>query len=186
MLGAPGSGKTRLGTLLARELRIPFLARDDVRGGLYFTAGAWGEHPGPVPSRDEAVEVFLGLVEALAGAGVSCVAEYVVRDDRPQDLARITSVADCVGVRTSCDDAAGRRTRRERADRLFRRRPVLESLGYRTVDEHAAAAAERMAVVATQMRTAFDFPVVDVDTSDGYDPTLDEIVEAVVSQPPPN
>ncbi len=183
MLGEPGSGKTRLGTRLARALRVPFLARDDVRGGLYFTRGAWGERPGPVPTGDEAVETFLTLVETLAGLGVSCVAEYVVRDDRPEDLARIAAVADCVGVRTRCDDAAARRSRRERASRLFQRRPVLDALGYRTVEEHAAAASERMAAVAIQMRTSFDFPILEVDTNDGYAPALGEMVEFVVSPP---
>ena len=71
MVGEPGSGKTGLGTQLARELRIPFVARDDVRTGLYFTAGAWGDRPGPPPPGDEATETFLRLVETLAGLGVS-------------------------------------------------------------------------------------------------------------------
>ena len=37
--GAPGSGKSTLGAELSRALRMPFIARDDVRGGLFFTAG---------------------------------------------------------------------------------------------------------------------------------------------------
>ncbi len=86
VLCEPGSGKTELGTTLARTLRVPFLARDDVRTGLYFTTGAWGDQPGPPPSRDEATGTFLCLVETMAGLGVSCVAEYVIRDDRPEDL----------------------------------------------------------------------------------------------------
>ncbi len=121
------------------------------------------------------------LVETLAGLGVSCVAEYVVREDRPEHLARIAAVADCVGVRTGCDDAAARRARRERSSRLLRRRPVLDALGYRTVEEHVVAAGDRMAVIATEMRTTFDFPVLEVDTNDGYDPALGEIVEFVVN-----
>jgi hypothetical protein len=181
MLGEPGSGKTVLGTVPARELRVPFLARDDVRGGIYFTRGAWGDHPGPVPSGDEAVEAFLTLVETIAGLRVSCVAEYVLRENRPEDLARITAVADCVGVRTWCDDAAARRAGRERENRLLARRPVLDALGYRTVEERVAAAGDRMAAVATQMRTTFDFPVLAVGTNDGYDPPLDRIVEFVVN-----
>jgi predicted kinase len=53
MLGEPGSGKTELGTTLARALRVPFLARDDVRTGLYFTAGAWADrdHLRPATTR---------------------------------------------------------------------------------------------------------------------------------------
>jgi hypothetical protein len=43
--GAPGTGKTTLGTELSRALQIPFLARD-VRRGLFFTNGADGQHAG--------------------------------------------------------------------------------------------------------------------------------------------
>jgi predicted ATPase len=38
--GAPGSGKTTLRTV--RALHVPFLARGDVRRGLFFTTGAFG------------------------------------------------------------------------------------------------------------------------------------------------
>jgi hypothetical protein len=106
MLGEPGSGKTRLGTELARFLRVPFLARDDVRGGLYLSRGGWGEEPVPGPPGGEAVEAFLSLVEAMADRGVSCVAEYVFRSARPQELQRITDVARCVGIVAKCDDPA--------------------------------------------------------------------------------
>jgi len=179
MVGEPGSGKTRLGVSLAGALRLPFLARDDVRTGLYFTAGAWSERPGPVPPADAAVETFLRLVETMAALGVSCVAEYVVRDERPEDMARITAVARCVGVRTACADAPARRADRARTDRLLARRPVLDALGYRSVGEHTARAEVRMAAVTAQMRTVFDFPVLEVDTNDGYDPPLDDIVDFV-------
>jgi predicted kinase len=182
MLGEPGSGKTELGTTLARTLRVPFLARDDVRTGLYFTTGAWGDQPGPPPPGDDATGTFLRLVETMAGLGVSCVAEYVIRDDRPEDLERITRVAHCVGVWTWCDDAAARRATREQADLLLRRPPVLAALGYRTIDEHVARATTRMAAVTSQMRTAFDFPVLAVSTKDGYVPSLPEIVEFVAGR----
>jgi len=182
MLGEPGSGKTELGTRLARTLRVPFLARDDVRTGLYFTTGAWTEDPGPPPPRDEATATFLTLVEALAGLGVSCVVEYVIRDDRPEDLERITRVAHCVGVRTWCDDAPARQATRERADPLLRRPPVLAALGCEGIDEHVAQSTAHMAAVTSQMRTSFGFPVLAVGTDDGYDPSLPEIVEFIARQ----
>jgi predicted kinase len=179
MVGEPGSGKTALGTKLARTLRVPFLARDDVRTGLYFTTGAWGDQPGPPPPRDDATGTFLSLVETMAGLGVSCVVEHVIRDDRPEDLERITRVAHCVGVRTWCDDAPVRRATREQADPLLRRPSVLAALGYGTIDEHVAQATTHMAAVTAQMRTAFDFPVLAVSTHDGHDPSIPEIVEFV-------
>lgn len=43
LTGVPGSGKSTLGRRLSEALRVPFVARDDVRGGLAMTAGAWGD-----------------------------------------------------------------------------------------------------------------------------------------------
>jgi predicted kinase len=179
VLGEPGSGKSRLGRRLARELRIPFLGRDDVRTGLWFTAGAWTDHPGPVPAADDAVEAFLVLAETLARVGVSCVVEYVIREARPQDLDRLTRVANCIGIWTSCSDAPARVAARDRADRLVNRRPVLDALGHGSIEEHVVAVSARMAGVTAEMQTTFDFPVLRVETDGPYRPDLDQIVEFV-------
>lgn len=122
--GAPGSGKSTLGAALARAVRVPFLARDDVRGGLFLTAGAWGPRPARVPPADEAV------------------------------------------------------------DRLLSRRPVLDVLGYATVDDHTAAAAARMGSVAGAMQVDLGLPTLRVATDDGYEPGLDAIVEFAVAATP--
>jgi predicted kinase len=181
MLGEPGSGKTCLGTQLAGTFRMPFLARDDVRTGLYVTAGAWTDRPGPAPAADDAVEAFLVLTETMARLGVSCVVEYVVRDRRPQDLNRLTLVANCVGLWTWCDDAPARLAVRDRANHLINRRPVLDALGFRTIEEHVASATSRMAVVTSEMRESFDFPLLRVETNDSYEPNPDKIIEFVAS-----
>jgi len=181
MLGEPGSGKSSLGAALAGALRIPFLRRDDVRTGLYFTAGAWTDQPGPAPSADDAVEAFIVLAETMGALGISAVLEYVVRDRRPQDVQRLVQVADCVGIWTWCDSAPARVAARERADQLMNRQPVLDALGCRTIDDHVARVADRMAAVTSEMRTVFEFPVLRVETNDSYRPTLGEIVDFVTS-----
>ena len=174
--GEPGSGKSTLGRALAGALRIPFLARDDVRGGLFLTGGAWRPQPHDVPSADQAVEAFLELVESAAQLGVSCVAEYVVRRSRPPDLDRITASADCVVLVTWCRDPMARFASRNRVDPFITRSGVLEALGIASVDEHTDAAIERMRGVARDMRTDFDLPMLRVNTDDGYDPGLDEVI----------
>jgi len=178
--GEPGSGKSTLGAELSRALRVPFIARDDIRGGLFFTAGAWSPRPRRVPSADESVEAFLHIVESMIGLGVSCVVEYVLRERRPDDLQRITNVATCRVVHTWCRDAADRLARRNNGDRLLNRRPVLEALGYSTIEQHTSGAVARMRSVTDEMKTDFQLPVLEVDTNEGYEPGLDVIIEFVV------
>jgi predicted kinase len=66
--GLPGSGKNTLARRLSQLLRIPYLARDDVRGGLLFTEGAWADTLDRIPSAEEAVDVFLATAEQLLRA----------------------------------------------------------------------------------------------------------------------
>ncbi len=179
--GEPGSGKSTLGATLAGALRVPFIARDDVRGGLFFTQGSWTDAPGELPSSDEAVETLLRLVETAAGLGVSLVVEYVVRRGRPRDLERLTAVSDCVVLITSCGDARQRFVQRSLDDRLLNRPVVLDALGYVSIDEHTNDAAARMDAVIAEMRTEFDVPTMHVTTDDGYVPDLDQIIEFVTN-----
>ncbi len=177
--GAPGSGKTTLATQLARELRVPFLARDDVRGGLLMTAGGWTDEVRRIPPADEAVDVFLHLAESMLRAGVSCVLEYVVRNGRPADFQRLTALADVVVIETFCDDPMRRVRDRNNADRLIANSAVLEATGFDSVTQHTAAVVERMTSVASEMRTTFEVPMMRVETNDGAEPPLDELVDFV-------
>lgn len=174
--GEPGSGKSTLGTELSRALSIPFLARDDIRRGLYFTAGAWTDHPGPVPSAEASVETFLRVIESMTALGVSLVAEYVVRRDRSAELDRLRNAADCAVIVTKSSAAPQRFRTRHVRDRLINRRPVLDALGYASAEEHTVDAVERMRSVTEEMRTDFDLPTLVVDTDGEYSPGLDDII----------
>lgn len=175
LTGAPGTGKSTLGTALAAMLRVPFLARDDIRGGLLFAAGAWGDELERVPTADEAVEVFLQTVEGLLAHEVSCVIEYVLRSHRPGDLDRILAAGECVIVVTECTDPTARLVQRNQSDRLIANPAVLRAVGAPTVEAHTAAMLERMRQVEREMLREFPVPVLHVDTTDGYDPGLDAI-----------
>jgi len=160
-------------------MRVPFIARDDVRGGLFFTVGAWSGRPSSVPTAEEAVESFLRIVETTSALGVSCIVEYVVRRGRPDDLQRMAAVGDCRVIYTWCRDALERFARRNGTDRLLNRQPVLDALGYTTIGEHTRDAITRMQSVSGEMRTDFDLPILRVNTDDGYEPALDEIIDFV-------
>jgi hypothetical protein len=176
LTGAPGTGKTTLGTTLAAILRVPFIARDAIRGGLLFSAGAWRDELSRLPSGDEAVETFLQTVEGLLARDVSCVVEYVVRSARPADLDRLCAAGDCVVIMTGCEDPTSRVVGRNQVDRLVANPAVLGALGLSTVDEHTALTVERMRHVELEMRTEFSLPVLRVNTTDDYDPGIEAII----------
>ena len=179
LTGAPGSGKSTLGRQVAVRLRLPFIARDDVRGGLLFTAGAWSDRLERVPPSDEAVEAFLCVVESLLAGGVSCVVEYVMRRHRPDDFDRIAALGDCVVIVTSCTNPIERVRERNLSDRMVSSPPVLEASGFSSIEQHTKAVVTRMRSVIGEMRVDFPVPVLAVDTDGDYRPGLDDITAFV-------
>ncbi len=120
------------------------------------------------------------MLEATTSLGVSCIAEYVLPTDRPGDLDRITTTGDCVVIVTHCERSLERFESLHRRDRLINRRPVLDVLGYATVDDHAIGAIGRAQVLTERMRTDFDLPTLTVSTDDGHDPPFEAVVEIVI------
>lgn len=70
---------------------------------------------------------------------------------------------------------------RAKAERLLNRGPVLDALGYATVEQHIADVLKRRQQVTREMRTDFDLPTLRVNTDDGYDPGLDSIIAFVTA-----
>ena len=161
---------------------MPFLARDDVRGGLLFSAGAWSESVERIPSSEEAVSLFLELVEVLVRGGASCIIEYVVRTSRPMELNRLMAAGDCVAIVTHCEQALDRFAERNRRDPLIANGALLAAAGYDNVEVHTTHAIERMRLVERDMLLDFPFPMLQVDTADGYNPRLAEVIEFALSR----
>jgi Mg2+ and Co2+ transporter CorA len=144
------------------------------------TAGAWRDALEQLPASDTAVDAFLDIVELTLRRGVSCIAEYVFRSHRPDDLQRILVAGDAVVIVTTCPDPQPRLVERNAADRLVALPGVLRAAGASSVAEHTAAMVERMRSVELEMMTRFPVPTLTVDTTDQYDPGLDMIVEFAV------
>lgn len=176
--GEPGSGKTSLGLQLATALRVPFLGRDHIRGGLLATAGLWTNQLHDPPPREVAVDAFVEIVETTARRGVTSVVEFVVTPQRVEALRRLEAAANCLVVLAAARDTAARAERRDRADALLNRPDVLAALGHRSIDDYLGAP-EREVVRAT-MHTEFDLPLLRIATDGGYDPQLDRIVDWVI------
>jgi hypothetical protein len=93
------------------------------------------------------------------------------------------AVADCVVVMTVCADPTARLRDRNETDRLIANGAVLRAAGFAGVAEHTEMAVRRMATVAAEMRTHFPLPTLEVDTTEGYRPDIEDVLTFVTDAP---
>ncbi|MFD5467832.1 AAA family ATPase [Kitasatospora sp. NPDC127059] len=162
--GGPGSGKTTLAHALARAIGCPAVVRDELKQGLL--------HAGTrTPAPDRAVhDAFFAVLGVLVDAGVSAVAEAAYQDRlwRP-GLAPLAAHTELRVVHCRVDPAVARQ---RIAARL-------------ATDRHRAAHADRdlLAAPPGPGNLLDDFtplslpaPHLTVDTTDGYDPPLADVL----------
>lgn len=162
--GPPGAGKTTLAYALARAVRCPVVSRDEIKEGLVCTHGD-DEGPGAGLQR-QATDAFFDALALLLGRGVSVVAEaafqhrvWAPRLEPLRAFARVRVVLCEVGAEL----ALARRAARELADPA-RARFHPEATG-------------REPLAASYDPPRLDLPTLRVDTSDGYRPGFDAVVE---------
>ena len=175
--GAPGSGKTTLARRLAAELRLPLVAKDDVKEALYETVGA----PTLDASRvlgNASYRIMYLMAERLLEAGVGLVLESNFGrgwcEDELQPLVR-RATGGAVMVLCGGDPETIVRRYRERAER-GERHP-----GHRDGQLVGTVAARLADGIYEPLD--LDVPLVRVDTTwnvaGGYVPAYEEIVAAV-------
>jgi predicted kinase len=172
--GPPGSGKTTLAHALARAIPCPAICRDEIKEGLVHAYGAdfQGGHGDPLTQRT--LPLFFDVVTMLITAGVTLVAEAAFQDGRWRaGLAPLTNRAHLRIVRCTVDPAVSFERAATRAVGSDARRKAHGDSAIETgVDDWARAyeSFERISIAA---------PSIDVDTSDGYAPSLEEIVNFI-------
>lgn len=156
--GRPGSGKATLAGRLTSELRCPLVSRDQIKEGMLRTMGI--ERADDRGVVDRVFETFFSEIALLVRSEVSVVAEaafqHKVWAPRLGPLCEIADVR-IVVCQVSAEIAAQRREQRSRQDPLF------DKFHPGAVDKDYAA-------------PDLDVPTLLVDTTEGYSPTLVEIV----------
>ncbi|WP_144765736.1 AAA family ATPase [Curtobacterium sp. 9128] len=157
--GAPGSGKSTLARALQAELGWPRVERDELYAGLM--AGA-GLTRGDVVPRG--VELFWRMTAAYADADCSVIADATLyRDQSEADVRTVLVPAGVVcNVHCRTDLALGRFATRG----------------------HGAAMEARVRGNLPRVERPLDLgvPLLEVDTTDGHDPLLADVVRWVRAQ----
>jgi hypothetical protein len=77
---------------------------------------------------------------------------------------------------TRCDAALSRVAQRNMADRFVANPVFLEAVGCESVEAHTEAVVARMQQVEREMLLRFPVPVLHVDTTGQYNPSIDTVV----------
>jgi predicted kinase len=174
--GPAGSGKTTLAHAIASAVGCPAISRDEIKEGMVHAT--WGQAAEGFVARQgdeltvKTFPVFFDVLELLIKAGVTIVAEAAFQDHlwRPRLEPLLGQVRLRVVHCTVDAGLAARRVRERALDNPLRR-------------AHADLGSDS-AIPGTFTRVSLG-PALEVDTTDGYRPNLDQIV-AFVNGPAPD
>lgn len=165
--GAPGSGKTTLGRLLSEQLYIPQVSSDLIHGGIAFSQ--------PDHNRQQTLKnVFVPTIIDMAQKGVSVAVDHVLQKGISETdiIDKLRPYATIISVHTVTKDPIGRYMARVSASGLpsiIERREHLLHL----------ATKHKENLDKTNQPLDLDVPTIVVQTDNGYDPSLDEIIKFI-------
>jgi predicted kinase len=167
--GPAGCGKTTLAHRLATALACPAICRDEIKEGMVRAALAFAPTQGDEFNR-RTLSTFFDVVRLLLERGVTVVAEAAFQDHVwTPNLMPLVTVAELRIVQCHTDPA----------------------IAIRRIAEHSAtrrAHADEALLVALESgdqyfrdfrRVAIEAPTIHVDTTEGYDRTIEELVAFV-------
>jgi predicted kinase len=172
--GPSGSGKTTLAHAIARAVGCPAICRDEIKEGMVHAAPGFTPAPGDELTM-RTLPVFFGVLDLLVRSGVTTVAEAAFQDhvwrQRLEPLLSLAHlrVVHCI---VDADVAFGRTLRRAREN------PMRAAHADPDPERPPDRARHRLDYQAFR-RISLAAPELEVDTTDGYQPGLDQIAAFV-------
>lgn len=166
--GPPGAGKTILAHRLAKAIPCPAISRDEIKEGMVHATPHFEPALGDELTR-RTFPLFFATLRLLVDWGVTVVAEAAFDDERWRpNLLPLAELASLRIVQCHTDFET----------RMARRRGRI-----RNAHADARTLADPEQRVDHFNRLRIEAPSIDVDTTSGYAPSLDEIVAFVHAKP---
>jgi predicted kinase len=167
--GAPGSGKTTLARLISEQLYVPSISSDLIHGGVAFT--------NPEHDRKQTLRgVFVPIMVDLAERGVSFVVDQVLQKGLSEDdiIDKLRPYAVIVNIHAVCANPIERyisRVKDSDLPSIVERREHLLGLANLHKDN----------LSKTSEPLELDMPTLIVNTDQGYEPSLEEVIKFIKS-----
>ena len=173
--GPPGAGKTTIGKMIAHEVSLPFISKDDIKELLFDQLG-WYDREWSKKLGVSSIVLLFEFIEKLLAVCVSVVAESNFQPDF--DIARFDELSrkysfDILQIHCLADNDALVSRFFERADTTQRHRGHVETLNRDEFTQYLGKGIWKPLSIGGQ--------VIRVDTTDWNKVKLDEIFDAVRS-----
>ncbi len=176
--GRPGAGKTTFANALARACYLPLLSRDAIKEGYVHTCGKPSDEL-PPDANLIATNAFFDAIDRFLNSEISLIAEAAFQ--HPLWEARLAPFRDRALIRCCIclpgDEATAH-------DRYLRRGLADPHREYFHGDKGVALARQGVIPQALTPYEAphLDVPTFPVDTTDGYRPTIEQLIPRLLSR----